>query len=96
VRELREKKGIPQEELATLLGLSRSSIANIESGKQRVLLHQLLLFTEALHVDFETLLPALKTVAGATDEKKHAYLEQVRRRMLIGEEPAGDDDEKNT
>lgn len=96
VRELREKKEIPQEDLAGLLGLSRSSIANIESGKQRVFLHQLLLFAQAFHVDVETLVPALKTVAGATDDKKHAYLQQVRRRMLIGEEPAGDDDEKNT
>ena len=79
LRELRDKKGIPQEELATLSGLTRSSIANIENGKQRVMLHHLVRFAEALRVDVGSLVPALKIVEAEAQDKKSAYLEQIRR-----------------
>jgi transcriptional regulator with XRE-family HTH domain len=58
LRDLREKRHVPQQELATLSGLNRSSIANIESGKQRVLLHQVLQFAEALRVTVGELVPS--------------------------------------
>jgi transcriptional regulator with XRE-family HTH domain len=36
IRKLRESKGISQEELADMAGLSRPSIVNIEGGKRKV------------------------------------------------------------
>lgn len=39
VRAARETAGFTQRELADRLGLTRSSVANIEAGRQRALLH---------------------------------------------------------
>jgi transcriptional regulator with XRE-family HTH domain len=84
-------KGIAQEELATFSGLTRSSIANIENGKQRVLLHQLVQFAEALRTNVEALIPTanngpadpapLKVVDAEAQDEKSTYLEKVRRLM---------------
>ncbi|GJL85791.1 MAG: hypothetical protein DHS20C02_15660 [Micavibrio sp.] len=46
-----------QQELADKVGLSRTSVANIEAGKQSVSLHQLYSFAEHLQVDVQELLP---------------------------------------
>lgn len=42
VRQERRRRGWRQEDLAPLMGLTRTSIVNIEAGKQRVLLHDAL------------------------------------------------------
>jgi transcriptional regulator with XRE-family HTH domain len=83
LREIREKKSVPQQELATFSGLTRSSIANIESGKQRVLLHQVLQFAAALRVAVGELVPSpaemAQTLTTDTGNEKNAYLEKLRR-----------------
>ena len=48
-----------QSALATTVGMSRASVANIEGGRQGVLLHQLYRFADALHLsEAAELLPA--------------------------------------
>jgi len=47
VKQLRESLGWKQEDIATKVGLTRASIANIESGKQRVLLDDVTKFARA-------------------------------------------------
>ena len=47
-----------QEKLGRLVGLSRTSITNIEKGRQHVSLHQLFAIAEALRVRPEALLPS--------------------------------------
>jgi transcriptional regulator with XRE-family HTH domain len=83
LRDLRERKGMPQQELAALSRLTRSSIANIESGKQRVLLHQVLQFAEALHVTVPELMPSTEDLpllrTTEVGSEKHAYLEKLRK-----------------
>lgn len=83
LREVREQKNVPQQELATLSGLTRSSIANIESGKQRVLLHQVLQFAEALHVTVGELVPSTgeipQILTTETKNEKDEYLQKLRR-----------------
>jgi DNA-binding XRE family transcriptional regulator len=41
IRRHRQQAGISQPELAEKLGLNRSSISNIEAGRQRLMLHTL-------------------------------------------------------
>ena len=46
----RKALGKTQDYLATAVGLSRASLANIERGKQRVFLHQILALADALQL----------------------------------------------
>lgn len=57
---VREARGeaITQQELARRVGLSRASVANVERGAQRVPLHMIVAFSEALNLNPEDLLPA--------------------------------------
>jgi transcriptional regulator with XRE-family HTH domain len=59
VREHREGQGMSQGALGKRIGLSRASVANIESGRQRIPLHHLYRMAEALGVNAHTLLPNL-------------------------------------
>jgi transcriptional regulator with XRE-family HTH domain len=56
--ETRRKKGISQELLADELGLSRTSITNIEKGRQPVQLHSLYCIARLLGVELKDLLPS--------------------------------------
>lgn len=66
VREMRERLGITQAELAQRLGVTRASVSNLESGRQRVMLHDLPKFAWALEIPVNDLvgelLPALQEV----------------------------------
>ncbi len=57
VRALRERKNVTQEELGRRVDLSRTSIVNIEKGRQRVLLHQMVEIADALDAKPSELLP---------------------------------------
>lgn len=57
LRELRERRSVTQEELARRVELSRTSITNIERGRQRVMLHQVVELAEALEAKPEELMP---------------------------------------
>jgi transcriptional regulator with XRE-family HTH domain len=57
VRALREKRNVTQEELGRRVDLSRTSIVNIEKGRQRILLHQIVDIAGALDAKPGELLP---------------------------------------
>jgi transcriptional regulator with XRE-family HTH domain len=57
VRSARLNLGLNQEALGHRVGLERSSISNVEKGRQRVQLHMLLEFAAALDVKPLQLLP---------------------------------------
>jgi len=48
LKTVREALGLSQEDLGKRVGLARSSIANIEAGRQRVSLSDVTLFSTAL------------------------------------------------
>jgi len=58
IRSKRREKDSSQESLAKRLGLSRATLANMESGRQRILVHQLYALAEALSCKIEDFLPA--------------------------------------
>lgn len=51
-------QGMTQQKLGNLVGLSRTSITNIEKGRQHVSLHHLYAIAGALEVSPEALLPS--------------------------------------
>ncbi|MGW5480462.1 helix-turn-helix domain-containing protein [Streptomyces sp. NPDC004008] len=57
IRDARSAARLTQAELAASLGLARSSIANIEGGRQRLPLHMFVLIAETLNVNVAELLP---------------------------------------
>ena len=57
IREVRELKGMSQEKIASSVGLSRTSLTNIEHGKQKFLLHTFIGIASALGVSPMELLP---------------------------------------
>lgn len=54
--ELRQRRGLTQESLAKLVGLPRSTIANLESGEGNPSLTNLARLSAALHIPIEKLL----------------------------------------
>jgi transcriptional regulator with XRE-family HTH domain len=58
IRQWRLDRGMTQIDLADKVRLTRTSIVNIEAGRQRPLPHTLYLFAYALRVSVHDLLPA--------------------------------------
>ena len=59
IREARVSKHKQQNELAVALGVSRTSISNIERGRQRVFVDQVYAVAHALGVDVGAILPSV-------------------------------------
>jgi transcriptional regulator with XRE-family HTH domain len=57
IRQERLKRKITQEDLGMRVGLTRTSITNIERGRQKLLLHTLVAIADALAVGLTSLLP---------------------------------------
>lgn len=59
IRQRRRRLELPQTKLAALLGISRATLASIETGRQRVLVHHLYAFADALDIKPGDLLPQM-------------------------------------
>jgi transcriptional regulator with XRE-family HTH domain len=57
LRRARRSRDLSQGQLATRVGLSRVTIANMEGGKQHIQLHHVFLFAKGLDVPIDRLLP---------------------------------------
>lgn len=57
IRAKREELNLTQLELGEQIGLSRTSITNIERGRQRLMADQLLSVADALNTNVDALLP---------------------------------------
>lgn len=64
IKRRRTYMQLTQEELAEKVGFSRASIANIESGRQKVLVHQIYQFSKFLNLSPTDLLPAVSAPEG--------------------------------
>jgi transcriptional regulator with XRE-family HTH domain len=70
IRRRRRRLDLPQAKLAARLGISRATLANIEIGRQRVLVHHLYTFAEALDLKLTDLLPPANLAGSVTDWNK--------------------------
>ncbi len=89
VRAHRQRLKLRQDQLAELIGLSRTSVTNIEHGRQKVLLHQIFQLAEALKVSPEVLLPASGTprVSPEIEQKLDKHVPATARdwaRRIVG------------
>jgi transcriptional regulator with XRE-family HTH domain len=78
IGEIRTKKKLSKAALGRRLQtkLSRASVANIESGKQRVLVHTLVEIANALEVELSELVPIQKQKK-ATSQEKPVPIEEI-------------------
>lgn len=51
IAKRRDDIGLKQDEVAKAIGLARASLANIENGRQRILVHQLFRLVQALKLN---------------------------------------------
>lgn len=64
IKTARVNAGMSQTALAKIVGFNRSSIANLEAGRQRIALHLFVLIAEALSSGPATLLPDIAILDG--------------------------------
>lgn len=70
IAQRRNELGLTQAAVAERLGLARASLANIERGRQKVLLHHVYLFVEVLHLrSISELLPDLDKQPATPDSR---------------------------
>ena len=74
IRELRQKKGMLQEELARKAGLSPSALSNFEQGRRRTSLDWLKKIGKALDVSVSELIPDSRTRKPLAESKEEEKL----------------------
>lgn len=67
IRKRRDALGMTQSNLAAHLGLSRTSITNIEGGRQPLQVHQLYRVAAVLRVGVTDLLPLIDLITGGQE-----------------------------
>jgi len=81
----RKRKQLTQAQFASLAGLSRTSITNIECGRQSIQIHQLYKFAEVLQIDVNALLPKESLfvrhppIETTQDEQRTRYIEDAKK-----------------
>jgi transcriptional regulator with XRE-family HTH domain len=74
IRTVREERGLTQEALASLVNLTRTSITNIEKGRQKLMLHTFVAVAAALRISPAALLPE---TAATSDDAVEAMLRNL-------------------
>lgn len=75
----RRNAGLTQQQLAELVGMSRSAIANIESGKQGVVLTTIFMLADALGVVPTELIPLVTLES----KIRSVVTEDINRELLL-------------
>ena len=75
IRQKRKEKGINQAQLGEMIGLSRTSVVNIEQGTQQLTIENLYLFAQKFGCSVYSLLP---------DTKPKIRLKLVRESVVVG------------
>ncbi len=82
--EQRKRAELTQEQLGERVVLSRTSIVNIEAGRQRVAVHRLYAFAEALSISPHDLLPASDDIRPDPQEWVEIVKDELAKDELEG------------
>lgn len=89
IKNERLKSGKSQEDLARYLDLTRTSIINLEKGRHRPSIYQLLLMAEYFNLEYTKLIPI---ILESPIENKKAELSDLKN-MVIDQDTIGEDTE---
>lgn len=82
---LRKQKGFLQEELAKKLGMTRSSLAQIELGNRNITAGELLKLSEAFEISIDSLLAKELKIKELQEEGGSKKVEKVEERISVPE-----------
>ncbi len=82
IRRERERQSFTQEELASRIGIGRTSLTNIEAGRQRLLVHQLWRIASALFIQPRDLLPDRSSAKAQSVEELLASVPKNEREFV--------------
>jgi len=77
IRSSRKSIGLTQDELGKKIGFSRTSITNIEQGRQMIQIHTLYKIADTLNTDPRLLLPLLHEINQETNTELLSQAEQT-------------------
>jgi transcriptional regulator with XRE-family HTH domain len=86
IKARRKTLGLKQETLAGMLGISRGALANVETGRQNLLVHQLYRYADALQLTPTDLLPQPSTNNSKTERTElplPGNLKPQQRRQIV-------------
>jgi transcriptional regulator with XRE-family HTH domain len=67
IARARKKSGLSQHDLAVRIGLQRTSVTNIEKGRQKIMVHTLIDMAKHLNVEARDLLPRGEAASSGHD-----------------------------
>lgn len=76
----RRSQGLSQEQIATIVGLSRAGVANIEAGRQRLSVYLLLRLANAVKASIHELLPLVEQ-EDCSESLQEDEVRQLRRML---------------
>ena len=89
LKTAREQRGVSQFDLASAIGLSRSAVANVESGRQRLPIHALIAACQALGCDpADVITHALEgadPLASVLSREATQHTARLRRQLLAAQ-----------
>jgi transcriptional regulator with XRE-family HTH domain len=87
IRRRRENRGLPQQKVADEIGLSRASVTNIEAGRQRIFLDQLVAICRVLEIelsDVQSVLAGSVTGDANSSPGDSEAIEKIRIKAKTG------------
>lgn len=78
IHAYRKQRGLTQTDLAEAVGLKRSSLCNIEAGRQHPLLHTFAMLAQVLGVSIGDLIPGTPLPVGPVRMTEAQILKQMR------------------
>lgn len=82
IKQVRESKNLSQQTIAESVGLSRTSLTNIEKGRQKMLLHTFSEIASALGVSANELFPMPSSTFDLLDVKLPSKMPQHQREFV--------------
>jgi transcriptional regulator with XRE-family HTH domain len=82
IQRVRKKRRLSQQALASAVHLKRSSISNIEQGRQQLMLHTLVAIADALSVELVALVPARNAAQAKLPESELRKYTQPERAFI--------------
>lgn len=77
IQKIREENNINQARLAEILGLSRTSVSNMENGRHPIFLHHIYTISDHMNIPLEKILPAVSEV-----DKKENRQDSIEKALL--------------